>query len=89
MTDLYEIRANYDMDTIAEEAFATCLFCFLTYVDKPLKALNRAAVTCGDSNSIGCLTGLAGAYHGVEVWPKEWIERIEYNERIRLYFNRA
>jgi ADP-ribosylglycohydrolase len=68
---------------IAEEAFSTGLFCFLIYMDNPLRALNRAAVTRGDSDSIACLTGaFAGVYHGIEVWPEEWLSRIEYKDRI-------
>jgi ADP-ribosylglycohydrolase len=69
---------------IAEEAFATGLLCFLLYPDDPVSALRRAAVTSGDSDSIACLTGaFAGAYHGLAAWPGEWIERIEYRERLK------
>lgn len=68
---------------IAEEAFATGLLCFLLYPDDPSVALHRAAVSSGDSDSIACLAGaFAGAYHGMEVWPAEWIERIEYREQL-------
>jgi ADP-ribosylglycohydrolase len=68
---------------VAEEAFATGLLCFLLYPDDPIKALQRAAVTSGDSDSIASLTGaFAGAYHGISVWPIEWIQRIEYRNRI-------
>ncbi len=59
---------------VAEEAFATGLLCFLLFPDDPIAALRRAALTSGDSDSIACLTGaFAGAYHGFEAWPKEWI----------------
>lgn len=69
---------------IAEEAFATGLLCFLLYPDDPRAALHRAAVSSGDSDSIACLAGaFAGAYHGMEIWPAEWVERIEYRERLR------
>ena len=68
---------------VAEEAFATGLLCFLLFLDDPLAALQRAAVTAGDSDSIACLTGaFIGAYYGIEVWPKGWIERIEYGARL-------
>jgi ADP-ribosylglycohydrolase len=67
----------------AEEAFATGLYCFLIYPDEPRKALQRAATTSGDSDSIACLTGaFIGAHLGDKVWPKEWKQRIEYRERI-------
>jgi ADP-ribosylglycohydrolase len=68
---------------VAEEAFATGLLCFLLYPDEPLKALRRAAVTSGDSDSIACLTGaFAGACLGAGCWPREWVRRIEYRERL-------
>lgn len=68
---------------IAEEAFATGLLCFLLYPDDPLAALKRAAVTAGDSDSIACLAGaFAGAYHGLAAWPIDWLERIEYADRL-------
>ncbi len=69
---------------IAEEAFATGMLCFLLYPDNPVAALRRAAVTSGDSDSIACLTGaFAGAYQGISAWPAEWIERIEYRNRLQ------
>lgn len=69
---------------IAEEAFATGMLCFLLYPNEPIKALQRAAVTSGDSDSIASLTGaFAGAYLGLSAWPIEWINRIEYRDRIR------
>jgi ADP-ribosylglycohydrolase len=68
---------------IAEEAFATGMLCFLLYPSEPIKALQRAAVTSGDSDSIASLTGaFAGAYLGLSAWPVEWIDRIEYSDRI-------
>ena len=68
---------------IAEEAFATGLLCLLLYLDDPVAALRRAAVTSGDSDSIACLTGsFAGAYFGIDAWPPKWVETIEYHDRI-------
>jgi ADP-ribosylglycohydrolase len=68
---------------IAEEALATSLLCFLLFVDDPLAALRRAALTSGDSDTLACLTGaFAGAYHGLAAWPTAWIERLEYRERL-------
>ncbi len=85
--------ANPDRDTdpcqatgegwIAEEALMTGLLCFLLYPEEPEKALQRAAVTSGDSDSIACLTGaFAGAYLGMGTWSGDWIERIEYRDRL-------
>lgn len=74
---------------IAEEAFATGLLCFLMYPDDPVAAIQRAAVTSGDSDSIACLTGaFAGAHLGLDAWPTEWVERIEYHDRL-IHLGRA
>ena len=68
---------------IAEEAFATGLLCFLLYPDDPVAAIRRAAVTSGDSDSLACLAGaFAGAHLGLEAWPYDWLERIEYHEQL-------
>lgn len=68
---------------IAEEALATGLLCFLLYPDDAVSAIQRAAVTSGDSDSIACLTGaFAGAHLGINAWPTDWYERIEYRERL-------
>jgi len=70
---------------IAEEALATGLHAFLLFWQDPQAALQRAAVTCGDSDSIACLTGaFAGAYHGIGIWPGDWIERIEYEDDLNV-----
>jgi ADP-ribosylglycohydrolase len=68
---------------VAEEALATGLLCFLLYPDDPPRALRRAAVTSGDSDSIACLAGaFAGAHLGADCWPREWMARIEYRDRL-------
>lgn len=68
---------------IAEEALATGLLCFLLFPDDPTAAVQRAAVTSGDSDSIACLAGaFAGARHGLEAWPASWVDRIEHRARL-------
>jgi ADP-ribosylglycohydrolase len=68
---------------VAEEALATGLLCFLLFPDEPVAALRRAAVTAGDSDSIACLTGaFAGAHLGIAAWPAEWVDSIEYRDRL-------
>ncbi|MGW1161061.1 ADP-ribosylglycohydrolase family protein [Streptomyces sp. NPDC002519] len=69
---------------IAEEALATGLLCFLLFPEEPVTALRRAACSSGDSDSIACLTGaFAGAHLGVEVWPRPWVDRIEYGGELQ------
>lgn len=68
---------------IAEEAFATGLLCFLLFPTDGVAAIRRAAVTSGDSDSIACLAGaFAGARLGIRAWPEEWVQRIEYRDRL-------
>ncbi len=70
---------------IAEEAFGTALYCFLLSPDDPIKVIQRAIYTSGDSDSIACIAGaLAGAYHGIDGWDSSWLNRIEYRDEIRL-----
>ncbi|MBD2083379.1 ADP-ribosylglycohydrolase family protein [Trichocoleus sp. ST-U3] len=74
---------------VAEEAFATGLLCFLLFPEEPVAALRRAALTAGDSDSIACLTGaFAGAYLGMAAWPEDWVNRIEYRDRLAALGNR-
>ncbi|MEL6309488.1 MAG: ADP-ribosylglycohydrolase family protein [Chloroflexota bacterium] len=68
---------------IAEEAYATALYCFLLYPDDPVAVVRRAALTSGDSDSIACIAGaFAGAYKGLNAYPTDWLERIEYRTEL-------
>ncbi|MFI6760739.1 ADP-ribosylglycohydrolase family protein [Micromonospora sp. NPDC050417] len=68
---------------IAEEALATALLCVLRHPDDPVSALARAATTAGDSDSIAALAGaFLGAAGGVEIFPTEWVDRIEYADQL-------
>jgi ADP-ribosylglycohydrolase len=68
---------------IAEEALATGLYCFLLFPDDPVAAIARGAASSGDSDSIACLAGaFAGAAHGLDAWPADWLARIEYTDAI-------
>jgi ADP-ribosylglycohydrolase len=71
---------------IAEEAFATGLLCFLLLPDDPVAAVRRAAYTAGDSDSLACLAGaFAGAHHGADAWPADWVERIEHRDELLAF----
>ena len=68
---------------IAEEALATSLLVFLLTPDDPVAVVRRAAVTSGDSDTIGAIAGaFAGARHGLEAWPADWVRRIEHRDRL-------
>ena len=73
---------------IAEEAFATALFCFLMFPSDPANVMRRAAFTSGDSDSIACITGsFAGVYNGFDALPADWVERIEYKDQLDTIAN--
>lgn len=64
---------------IAEEALATALYAAVRYADEPRYALQRAAQTSGDSDSLAAIAGsLLGAAYGADAWPAHWYDRIEY-----------
>lgn len=68
---------------IAEEALATALYCVLAHPHDPLRAVQHAAASSGDSDTIACIAGaIAGAGHGASAWPDEWIARLEYRARL-------
>jgi ADP-ribosylglycohydrolase len=68
---------------VAEQAFGTALLCFMLFPDDAVAVLRRAVVTSGDSDSIACIAGaFAGACHGLEAFPRTWVERIEYRDRL-------
>jgi ADP-ribosylglycohydrolase len=68
---------------IAEEALATALFCYLISPDEPVTVIARGAASSGDSDSIACLAGaFAGAKLGLGAWPADWLDRIEYADRL-------
>lgn len=68
---------------VAEELLATALHVFLLFPNDPLRALNRAAVSRGDSDSIAAIVGaFAGAHLGFSAWPRAWYDRIEGRDRL-------
>ena len=67
----------------ADEALGTALLCFMMYAHDPVAVVRRAVFTSGDSDTIAAIAGaFAGAHHGVERWPPDWITRLEYKDRI-------
>ncbi|OJJ19645.1 hypothetical protein BKI52_22140 [marine bacterium AO1-C] len=68
----------------AEESFATALYCFLLSPDNPLKVLQSAMCTSGDSDSIACLAGgFVGAYLGIDALPVDRVQNVEYQEELK------
>jgi ADP-ribosylglycohydrolase len=68
---------------IAEEALAIAIYCSLKYQNDFKRSLQIAVNHSGDSDSTGSLTGqILGAYLGLEIIPKDWINKIELKDLI-------
>lgn len=68
---------------IAEEALATALRCTQLFPDDAIRAVRRGAASSGDSDSIAAITGaVMGAAYGLDAFPKDWHDRIEYRDRL-------
>ncbi|MHC1683143.1 MAG: ADP-ribosylglycohydrolase family protein [Clostridiaceae bacterium] len=76
---------------IAEESLSMALYCALSYPENFEKALKLSVNHGGDSDSTGSICGnIMGAKLGLEVIPKQWIEKLQMNDLIiemaeRLY----
>lgn len=65
------------------EAVACALYCCMSSPDDFRKAVLMAANTPGDSDTIACITGaLMGARLGMGAIPKEWLGRVEHEEKL-------
>ena len=68
---------------VADQLLSTSLLCFLLFPDDPVAALNRAAVSRGDSDSIAAVAGAyLGAHLGFDAWPSGWHAVIEAREQL-------
>lgn len=68
---------------VAEEALAAALLSFLMFSHDAVATIRRAAATSGDSDTIACTAGaLAGAHLGITAWPHDWLQRLEYRDRL-------
>lgn len=68
---------------VADEAFATALYCAVRYRHDPVEAISRAARTNGDSDSIASIAGqVVGARYGLAAWSADWVRRVENTELI-------
>ncbi len=68
----------------AESCLATALYCFLLFPEDPLRVIEHASITDGDSDSIAAMAGsFVGTHLGIEAWPVDLVERLEYLEILR------
>ncbi|MEM0232929.1 MAG: ADP-ribosylglycohydrolase family protein [Candidatus Nezhaarchaeales archaeon] len=62
----------------------TAIYCFAKNHDSYLKSILYAVSLGGDADTIASMTGaIAGAFHGEEGLPEEWVEKLEKANYIR------
>jgi ADP-ribosylglycohydrolase len=70
----------------AGDSVPAALWSFLSACEDPEKAIIRAVNLGGDTDTIGALTGsLAGAYHGIDAFPRRWLDVLENSGKGRDY----
>jgi ADP-ribosyl-[dinitrogen reductase] hydrolase len=63
-------------------------YCFSRHFEAPEKAILEAVNAGGDTDSIACMTGsLCGALHGIDVFPKKWLNGLENRKMIEHLSN--
>ncbi len=73
-------------DIRAQTAVPAALCAFLSHADSFEEAVTFAVSLGGDTDTIGAMAGaIAGAYHGLEGIPGEWLEVLENTGKGRDY----
>jgi len=68
----------------APNSVPTAIYCFAKNYDSYVKSVLYAVSLGGDSDTIAAMAGaIAGAYHGEEGLPQEWVKRLERAEYIK------
>lgn len=65
------------------ESLPAALWCFVHAVDDPARAIEVAANTTRDSDTVAAMTGnLVGALHGYSALPERWTTDVEEHDRL-------
>jgi ADP-ribosylglycohydrolase len=81
-----EVVSALGNNTTVQGSFPAALYAFLRHFASFKEAVVYAVSLGGDTDTIGAICGaMAGAYHGVEGIPEEWMERLENGEKGRDY----
>jgi len=68
----------------APNSVPTAIYCFARNYDSYVKTVLYAVSLGGDADTIAAMAGaIAGAYHGEEGLPREWIKKLERAEYIK------
>lgn len=78
-----KVFAELGTSYLVYETVPSAFYCFSGHFEEPEKAIIEAANAGGDTDSIACITGaLSGARHGIDAFPKRWIEGLENMELV-------
>ncbi|HVM60960.1 MAG TPA: ADP-ribosylglycohydrolase family protein [Verrucomicrobiae bacterium] len=81
-----EVADALGNDITAQGSVATALYAFLSHSHSFKEAVAYAVSLGGDTDTIGAMTGaIAGAFHGVEAIPSDWLEALEAGPKGRDY----
>jgi ADP-ribosylglycohydrolase len=73
-----------------DEAIAMALYCAMQYPNDLKMALQAAVNHSGDSDSVACITGgILGAFHGMFIIPKDWIDHLTEKNRMINFLNQV
>lgn len=68
----------------APNSVPTAIYCFAINYDSYVKTVHYAVSLGGDADTIAAMAGaIAGAYHGEEGLPQEWVKKLEKAEYIK------
>lgn len=76
-----EVFTELGTSYLVYDTVPSAVYCFSKHSEEPEEAIIEAVNAGGDTDSIACITGaLCGARHGVEAFPKRWINGLENKE---------
>lgn len=80
----YDICEIFGLGKVAEEALLVAIAATDKY-ENPVDGLERLVHSSGDSDSIAAIGGaFMGVKHGYQVWPSDWMNRLESNYKAAL-----
>jgi poly(ADP-ribose) glycohydrolase ARH3 len=81
-----EVVACLGHDVRSFTAVPAAIYAFLSHPGSFREAVSYAVLLGGDTDTIGAMTGaIAGAYHGVQGIPSEWLDPLENEGKGRDY----
>lgn len=81
-----EVIETLGNDVTAPGSVPTAIYAFLAHPDSFSEAVTVAVRLGGDADTIGAMTGaIAGAFHGAEAIPEDWLSALENGAKGRDY----